>query len=255
MDSGCPWKVGVKKVRIGVVCEGPTDAHAICCFLGASLNSRGIDATFVGLQPEVDRTCAPGGWGMVFEWLKQNPPRARTLAYFDGGLFGSGLTAKQCDALLIQLDADNLSNESFRQRVRNSLGVAVREPTNPRDRGSAVRCIVELAGEFDELANAYRKLHVVAPSVESTETWCVGIFEQRDLDPELLQGESLCQEFMSVLHKSEKRPMQQFRHVNKSSKRRLRFCDKHAKGFARLEYQCQHYFEIVTALTSIGGRE
>ena len=25
-------------MRIGVVCEGPTDAHAIVCFLHASLN-------------------------------------------------------------------------------------------------------------------------------------------------------------------------------------------------------------------------
>ena len=38
-------------MRIGIVCEGLTDVHAIVSFLGASLANRGFDPVFVTLQP------------------------------------------------------------------------------------------------------------------------------------------------------------------------------------------------------------
>lgn len=97
-------------MRIGIVCEGETDAHAMECFLGASLRSRGLEAYFVRLQPAMDRTGPSGGWGMLLKWFEDNEPDKRVRTYFDGGLFDHGLSAKQCDVVTFQMDADVLSD-------------------------------------------------------------------------------------------------------------------------------------------------
>ena len=66
-------------MRIGVVCEGPTDAHAIVCFLQASLTHRGITPDFIPIQPDTDNTRPlDGGWGAVFLWLKKNGASQRS---------------------------------------------------------------------------------------------------------------------------------------------------------------------------------
>ena len=70
-------------MRIGVICEGPTDVHAIVNFLGASLTDRGVDPVFVTIQPESDRTKPmDGGWHAVLRWLIGNPPDSRVPSYF-----------------------------------------------------------------------------------------------------------------------------------------------------------------------------
>lgn len=179
-------------MRIGVVCEGATDAHAIECFLGASLRSRGLAAHFVRLQPSMDRTSPSGGWGMVLKWFERNPPDTRIKTYFDGGLFDDGLSAMQCDVMLFQMDVDILSDEAFRNRVRRQFGQDVGDPDDPIERGQVVRGIIETAGDFGRLSEHDLNRHVVAPSVESTETWCVAVFQNLENDPELLRGQHLC---------------------------------------------------------------
>lgn len=72
-------------MRIGIVCEGATDTHAIVSFLGASLKSRGVGAAFVGLQPNMDRTSPNGGWGLVLMWFEKNPASSRGKTYFGRG--------------------------------------------------------------------------------------------------------------------------------------------------------------------------
>ncbi|MCK4712560.1 MAG: hypothetical protein KAT26_06735, partial [Marinosulfonomonas sp.] len=74
-------------MRIGVVCEGPTDFIAIKEFLGASLAKRHINSTFISIQPDPDNTLGDG-WTRVFYWLENNLPQSRIKSYFDGGLFG-----------------------------------------------------------------------------------------------------------------------------------------------------------------------
>lgn len=146
------------------------------------------------------------------------------------------------------MDADNLSDEPFRNRMRNRYGRNVDEPDSPIDRGNVVRTIIEIAGSFDQLRDDDRNRYIIAPAVESTETWCIAAFRELDRDPELLRGQELCQEFMAVLHRSESRPLQPFARIDKSSGRRLRFCEKHSNGFERLERQCHHYLALVQCL-------
>ena len=233
-------------MRIGIVCEGATDAHAITWFLGASLESRGVRAEFITLQPEMDRTSPRGGWGLVLKWLERNPPSSRNKMYFGGGLFGYGLSAYQCDVIVFQMDADNLSDEAFRSHIGNQFGMDVFDSDDPIDRGHEIRSIIEVAGNFNELVEVERERHIVSPAVESTETWCVGAFRRLEEDPELLRGQELCVEFMTALHRSENRPIQVFTQVDKSPDRRSRFCKTHSVGVARLENQCRHYRELVS---------
>ena len=235
-------------MRVGIVCEGATDTHAIMCFLGASLKSRGVNPIFVALQPEMDRTSPLGGWGLVLKWLELNPPIARTRTYFDGGLFDGGLSEKQCDVIVIQIDADNLSDEGFRNYITERFDIDLVEPNDPGDRGNAIRLVIETAGSFVELSEVDQYRHVVAPAVESTETWCVAAFRRLDDDPERLRHQDLCGEFMTALHRSEGRQDQEFVQIDKSPDRRLRFCRTHSVGFGRLEDQCRHYRNLVESL-------
>ena len=237
-------------MRIGIVCEGATDAHALVHFLGASLRNRGVNAVFVALQPDMDKTSPDGGWGLVLKWFEHNPPNARIRTYFDGGLFDHGLSARQCDVIVFQMDADNLSDEPFRNRMRASYDRDIVEPCDPIDRGNEVRAIIRTAGGFEQLSQNDRNRHVAAPAVESTETWCIAVFQEHDHDPELLRSQELCERFMTVLHRSEGRRIQEFVQINKSSGRRRRFCEKHSTGFTRLERQCYHYRCLVGCLVA-----
>ena len=186
---------------------------------------------------------------MILKWFERNPADKRIKTYFDGGLFDDGLSAMQCDVMLFQMDADIISDEAFRNRVGRQLGQDVGDPDDPVERGQVVRGIIEMAGDFGRLSEHDLNRHVVAPSVESTETWCVAVFRHLESDPELLRGQDLCDAFMTVLHQSEGRRMQQFVNIDKSPKRRHRFCVQHSGGFERLERQCLHYRALVECLT------
>ena len=238
-------------MRIGVVCEGPTDALAINNFLRASLNDRGITPVFVPIQPENDRTKTPvGGWYEVLNWLRNNPPKSRIKNYLSGGLFDDDLSAKRCDVLVFQMDSDILSDDSFQNWVKKHLCYDVADSTEPVPRGKEIRSIIGTAGKFETLSDDESKRHIPAPAVESTEAWCVAVFEKFSHDPERLKGLDLCEKFMTALHRSEGRPVQQFTRIDKSPRRRSRFCEKHAAGrFRRVETQCRHYRELVKSLT------
>ena len=239
-------------MRIGVVCEGPTDAHAIVCFLQASLTERGITPDFILIQPDTDNTRpVHGGWSAVFLWLEKNPPRSRTRAYFHGGPFGDDLSAKRCDVMVFQLDSDVLSDLGFQNWVKEHYDHLVKDLRDPIERGKEITEIIERAGEFGTLTIADLKRHIPAPSVESTETWCVAAFQHHSVDPETLRGIGLCREFMTALHRFENRPAQDFAHIDKSPDRRLPFCESLSGGFVRLENQCYHYRNLVDALVSI----
>ena len=139
-------------MRVGIVSEGPTDVQAITTFLGASLGSRGVNAFFVDLQPDRDRMNGQGGWWMLLKWLKDNPPSVRIRNHFRGGLFAGGLSAKQCDVIVIQMDADVLPDEGFRSYVGENFDFRYIEPNDPIERGNLIEHIVEIVGGFDELS-------------------------------------------------------------------------------------------------------
>ena len=235
-------------MRIGVVCEGPTDAHAIVCFLHASLTHRGITPDFIPIQPDTDNTRPSAGWGLVFRWLKKNPPISRTRTYFHGGLFDDDLSAKRCDVMVFQLDTDILSDLGFRSWTNEHYDYSVANLPDPVERGKEITEIIEIAGGFVTLTGADRRRHIPAPSVESTETWCIAVFRQLSVDPETLSGVELCREFMTALHRFENRPIEDFVHIDKNPARRFPFCKNHSVGFTRLENQCYHYRNLVEAL-------
>ena len=237
-------------VRIGIVCEGPTDVHAIENFLGASLKDRGIKLKFVYIQPEKDKT-RPGGWSSVLNWLRNNPPKFRTNNYLSGGLFDGDLSAKSCDMLLFQMDADIIADRSFQNWTRDNLGYQVTNSPGPIQRGNEIRMIIENAGDFNQLSQDESKRHIPAPAVESTEAWCVAVYGRFSGDPEQLKGPDLCEEFMRALHLSEDRVLQPFRHIDKNPDRRRRYCERHADEFRRVETQCHHYRELVASVVRL----
>ena len=104
------------------------------------------------------------------------------------------------------------------------------------------------AGDRQDVSVRELQRHIPAPAVESTEAWCVGSFCALPGDPELLRGPDLCLGFMTALHRSESRPVQQFAHIDKQPNRRRRYCEKHSAGFERLEAQCLHYRELVDSI-------
>ena len=226
--------------------------HAIVCFLHASLTDRGITPDFIPIQPDADNTRPPdGGWGAVLLWLKKNPPRSRTRTYFRGDLFDYDLSAKRCDVMVFQLDTDILSDLGFQNWTKEHYDYSVANLADPVERGKEITTIIEIAGGFATLSIADLKRHVPAPSVESTETWCIAAFRQLPLDPETLSGIALCREFMTALHRFENRPILNFVHIDKNPDRRHSFCENHSGGFVRLENQCYHYRNLVDAVVNI----
>ena len=101
-----------------------------------------------------------GGWGAVLNWLIRNPPKSRIPRYFDGGLFADDLSAKQCDVMLFQMDVDILSDCIFQEWAKKNLGYEVVDSEDPIQRGSEIRSIVEIAGDFVELAIRDSKRHI-----------------------------------------------------------------------------------------------
>lgn len=190
----------------------------------------------------------------MLNWLLSNPPPVRLTSYLGGGLFAGGLSAKSCDVLILQIDADNLSDRGFQNWNRNKLGYTVKDMADPIGRGNEIRSIIGIAGKFDMLPDRDVQRHVPAPAVESTETWCIAAFRTLRGNPEHLIGQDLCQEFMTALLESEGRPLQSFTHINKSPNRRRRFCEQHSSGFRRLETQCYHYREMVASVAREAAR-
>lgn len=246
-----PLSRSYSTLRVGVVCEGATDGPAIASFLGASLAARGIVLTFEKIQPDPDGTNpTDGGWFAVLNWLLENSPKSRLENYLAGGLFGNGLSKKRCDVLVFQMDSDILSERGFQNWTRDTLGYGVMDSHDPIRRGSEIRSIIGIAGKFEKLSGEESKRHIPAPSVESTEAWCVAAYGRFAGDPEQLNGLNLCQEFMTALHLSEDRRLQPFRQIDKNPDRRRRYCERHADGFWRVETQCRHYRELVASVTS-----
>ena len=240
-------------MRIGVVCEGPTDWHAIRSFLKDSMSSAGIPVDFVQLQPDPDATSPEGGWGNVLFWLDDHPPKSRALQFFTEGLFGGELAQEPLDGILVQLDSDILGNDSFGVRVKKQYGHTVASPTAAEQRAEEVRHVLSLAARLIEMTEADVSRHVLVPAVESTETWCVAAFlSPHHSDFESLSGPDLVNEFMCALEKSESRkPRPPYADFDKSRCRRSRFCKAYASQSKRVIDGCPRFREAHDQLCSL----
>ena len=235
-------------MRIGVVCEGPTDFPAIQSFLGDSLGRQGIRAEFDPLQPAADNT--QGGWGPVLSWLEGHPPASRIREYFGGGLFSEELASPQFDVLLIHLDSDILGDASFETHLKRRHQYTVKNPGTPAGRAKEISSIIAHVGQFSSMTKVDRDRHVPAPAVESTETWCVAAFATRKQNFERLSGQPLIDAFMSALEGSEERQPQTSygKEAKKSVRRRKRYCERLAGQSSRVISGCPQFGKIHQAL-------
>ena len=239
-------------MRVGVVCEGPTDFFAIKSFFGHGLENDEINAQFVPIQPEVDNMNSEGGWTNVLLWLDRNNPDYRIKNYFGGGVFEKPNDKPPLDAILIQLDSDILGELSFTNHVSNAYDLVVGNPGNAQERADEIRRVIRSAAKFDDMAEHDVELHVLAPAVESTEAWCVAAFTTPTPNCELLKGQHLKDEFMIALERREGRvPSPPYAKVDKDQKRRQRFLATHAQGSARVKLGCQQFDQAYQQLRDL----
>lgn len=239
-------------MRVGVICEGPTDFYAIQHFFAASLKRVGVEAEFKALQPQMDQSQPEAGWGHVLLWLKKNPPNVRIQRYFGGGLFGGGLAVKPLDCLLIQLDSDILGEPSFSKFVLDNYQYCPGNPQDPSDRAEVICSVISKAGNFDDMVASDVARHIPAPAVESTETWCVAAFTMPTTNFEQLNGQALTDAFMSALETSESRqPQLPYANMDKTPNRRETFCAIHSTGSNRIIQGCAEFSRIHDKLVAL----
>ena len=227
-------------MRVGVVCEGPTDFFAVKSFFGHALeNALAAPVEFIALQPQMDKTNPEAGWGNVLLWLANNPPVSRVQQYFGGGLFAGALGSDPLDALLIQLDSDILGDRLFKDYVFKSYNLTVENPTQQDERAKEISRVLQEAAQFINMTAIDVRRHVIAPAVEATESWCVAAFNAQAMNCEDLSGQRLVDAFMVALEKSEGRiPSLPYANTDKDQRRREIFCNKHASGSARVIEGC-----------------
>ena len=225
--------------RIGLVCEGETDRIAIEWFVRSSLVDRGFsgDISFCKIQDYKDQTSRDiHGYTMVLAWLRQGPTaRARLF----GGMFAGD--SERLDAIVVHLDADNLSSMEFRTHVLRFYDMTVKNHRIPAKRGFAIRTLLTGVGGL----GCSSGLYALAVAVESTESWCVAAFGTT-VDPESLKGPTLNAQFMHVMLKAERQPPQVIKEATKDPIRWERLC-RRAKPthVRRLERRCSHYEKLV----------
>lgn len=112
--------------------------------------------------------------------------------------------------------------------------------------------LLRSAAKLDELTEGDRSRHVFSPCVEAGETWCVAIFSNMSVDPEVLKGSELGVKFNTVLVQSERGAHESASSAtpDKNVARRRAFCQKHAKSVQRLESRCFHYVRLVSEVAA-----
>ena len=239
-------------MRVGVVCEGPTDFLAIKSFFGHALENDEIYAQFVPIQPEADNMNSEGGWTNVLLWLDHNNPEYRIKNYFGGGLFEKPNDKPTLDAILIHLDSDILGKPSFTNHMSNKYELDVGNPDDAQERADEIRRVIRSAAKYDDMTEHDVELHILAPAVESTEAWCVAAFTTPTPNCEQLNGQDLRDAFMTALERSEGRvPSPPYAKMDKDQNRRQRFLATHAQGSARVKLGCQQFDQAYQQLREL----
>lgn len=94
-------------IRVGVVCEGPSDFAIIEWSLKQALGRQGHTSEFHPIHPIRDKTSGvfdDGGWHQVYRWCVRNDRTARQ-RFFGQGLFDDD-DAIAVDVLLVHIDGD-----------------------------------------------------------------------------------------------------------------------------------------------------
>ena len=128
-------------MKIGVICEGPTDFVAIWAFLGHALKKFGMSPEFKDIQPNLYNSVLEGGWTLVLRWLGQNNLQDRRMRFFYGGLFAANSFPDVFDCLLVQIDTDILDKVVFQNHIRKyypHIDLVNPAPREPKARASSV---------------------------------------------------------------------------------------------------------------------
>lgn len=243
-------------MKIGVICEGPTDFIAFEAFIGNALAKQGIHSKFVSISPDMDNTSPRGGWERVLRWLKKNPPQKRNIKFFGRGPFGPNLPSNLMDCLLIQMDADILDDSAFRNYVGQryaQIALTDPAPSEPDARAREIEMVFVAAGWRDPcMEEKYMIRHVSLPAVETSEAWCLAACSENMEDFEHVSGQNLIDRFMSALDRSEGlMPRGSYGDIDKNLARRERFCKMHAHASQKVIDGCLQFKNAMGKLVMI----
>lgn len=235
-------------MKVGIVCEGMTDFHAINYYVSAAFQKKGLSIEFVALQPVPDNTSC-GGWGNVFSWLENNPPSARE-SFFDRGLFANSKRLSSLDSILIHLDTDILSEKSFLNFLKNR-NVNIGTSTSLIEQSSQLSMLIAHFANLDQCAEAIAAKHIAAPIAESSEAWCIAVDPEFKGSAEALSGQALVNAFgVSFARFNRNMPKVVYAAINKNTKSRERYCKGTASEVARLQ-SCTLFVSLVDKLSVI----
>jgi len=242
-------------MKIGIVCEGPTDFFAVQNFFEEVLSNYNIEAEIISLQPDMDNTRPSGGWAPVLTWLENNNAATRVKKYLGKGLFASGLSAKTVDAILIQIDSDILGEDSFENYIERKFGFKTELSQTKEERSDQIKRVLHSACQIDRLDEENKNKHILCPAVESTEAWCIVVFQETDIDVFSLRGQDLVNAFGRVFQKSlgvkEENIQEEFININKNQKSRKKFCQKYRGGSNLLFDKCSNFRESVLSIVNL----
>lgn len=239
-------------MKIGVICEGPTDFVAIEAFFGHALGELGIKASFIDIQPKMDRSSPKGGWGKVLRWLDRNQIQKRRMKYFLSGPFENS-TTKVLDCLLIHMDTDVLDKIEFQNCVqKNYPGINIKNPVphEPAARSKEIEKVFLVAGwHQSNMSEDELRRHISLPAVESTEAWCLAAHSNVYEDFELVSGQDLKNRFMSALSLAEgQKPKTHYNKIDKNIERRKFFCEKYAHCSQNIIHGCTQFRNALTKI-------
>lgn len=238
-------------MKIGVVCEGLTDFHAINYYVGAALLKRGVSSEFVALQPLPDNTSG-GGWSYVFTWLDQNPPKARE-QLFGRGLFANSKKFSGLDSIVIHLDTDILPEKSFLNFLK-ARDIKMGATNTLAQKGAELSGLISIFAHLDDCQEEYAKKHVPAPIAESSEAWCVAVDSEFGGSAESLSGQNLIDAFgVAFARFNKNEPKKNYRSINKRTKSRENYCKTTAEEVDRLN-TCTLFVSLVENLALIAPR-
>lgn len=237
--------------KFGVICEGPTDYHAIVNYFGNCLQTAGQPVSFVDLLPEMDKSRPPGGYSLVKNWLQEITAKQRYDRYISKGLFAGGLS-KTCDALLIHLDTDICGSPKFQSECVAGIGVDVDSLAAASGPAFAIESVCKNWAGWHAATPGEMFVHVFCPAVDNTETWCTAAFRNWPKNPEEFTKQELTDNFMSSLAIQEGRvATRPYAKLSKDVGRRKRYCEATKNRSGRIADQCTYYQQAFDRMLAV----
>lgn len=150
-------------IKIGVIAEGITDHIVYEKFISEFFKDKDFELHFIKEQPgDATSSTIGGGWTEVKKWCLRNSPTFRN-TLLTQGLFKGASTR---DILLFHIDSD------IAQKIMANAQETGHDLSSPLKRGAYVnRKLIEWL--WPDQNNPDMDKHVIAPAVDSTETWMV----------------------------------------------------------------------------------